>query len=96
MAVMPGKTRMSRSRQGAGPFSTASKTAAVNHMIAKVNDPNTYYLWGGTGPYGYDCSALVREAMAKSGFVFYDYGQARVVAMPEAFAAKFPRVNRID
>jgi len=35
-------------------------------------------------------------AMAKSGFVFYDYGQARVVAMPEAFAAKFPRVNRID
>ena len=35
-------------------------------------------------------------AMAKSGFVFYDYGQARVVAMPEAFAAKFPRVNRIN
>lgn len=35
-------------------------------------------------------------AMAKSGFVFYDYVQSRVVAMPEAFAAKFPRVNRID
>ena len=35
-------------------------------------------------------------AMAKSGFVFYDYVQSRVVAMPEAFAAKFPLVNRID
>jgi len=35
-------------------------------------------------------------AMAKSGFVFYNYAQSRVVAMPEAFAGKFPRVNRID
>jgi len=34
--------------------------------------------------------------MAKSGFVFYDYAQSRVVAMPEAFAGKFPRVNRIE
>lgn len=35
-------------------------------------------------------------AMAKSGFVFFDYNQKRVVPMPEAFAAKFERVNRID
>jgi acyl-CoA thioesterase FadM len=35
-------------------------------------------------------------AMAKSGFVFYDYSLSRVVAMPEAFAEKFPRVNRLD
>ena len=35
-------------------------------------------------------------AMAKSGFVFFDYAQGRVMAMPEAFAAKFPRVNRVD
>ncbi|MCW3148815.1 thioesterase family protein [Stutzerimonas stutzeri] len=35
-------------------------------------------------------------AMAKSGFVFYDYRQSRVVPMPAEFVAKFPRVNRID
>ncbi|MFZ6675692.1 thioesterase family protein [Undibacterium sp. Xuan67W] len=32
-------------------------------------------------------------AMAKSGFVFYDYKQASVVAMPENFKTKFPLVN---
>lgn len=35
-------------------------------------------------------------AMAKSGFVFYDYRDTRVVPMPEEFLAKFPKVNRID
>jgi acyl-CoA thioesterase FadM len=35
-------------------------------------------------------------AMAKSGFVFFDYRQSRVVPMPAEFAAKFPRVNRLD
>ncbi|MCF8178737.1 MAG: thioesterase family protein [Sulfuritalea sp.] len=34
-------------------------------------------------------------AMAKSGFVFFDYRQKQVVPMPEDFAAKFPKVNRI-
>jgi acyl-CoA thioesterase FadM len=36
-------------------------------------------------------SSLV--AMAKSGFVFFDYRLGKVVAMPEAFSAKFPKVN---
>lgn len=35
-------------------------------------------------------------AMAKSGFVFFDYRQSRVVAMPEAFRALFPRANWLD
>ena len=39
-------------------------------------------------------SALV--AMAKSGFVFFDYRQSKVVPMPDAFNAKFPKVNRLD
>ncbi|MES2819960.1 MAG: thioesterase family protein [Pseudomonadota bacterium] len=35
-------------------------------------------------------------ALAKSGFVFFDYPSARVVPMPAAFAARFPRANRVE
>jgi acyl-CoA thioesterase FadM len=37
-----------------------------------------------------------RVAMAKSGFVFYNYKTAQVVAMPEAFHCKFEKVNWVD
>jgi len=32
-------------------------------------------------------------AMAKSGFVFFNYQQGKVVPMPAAFSAKFAKVN---
>ena len=35
-------------------------------------------------------------ALAKSGFVFFDYQQNKVVPMPEAFRATFPEVNWLD
>lgn len=35
-------------------------------------------------------------AMAKSGFVFYNYKTSEVVAMPDDFRSKFPRANWID
>ena len=35
-------------------------------------------------------------AMAKSGFVFFNYQRQQVVAMPAEFSAKFPRVNWLD
>lgn len=34
-------------------------------------------------------------AMAKYGFVFYDYQLSKVVAMPDDFRAKFPRANSL-
>lgn len=34
-------------------------------------------------------------AMAKSGFVFFDYEAKKVVPMPPAFRAKFPGVNSL-
>ena len=34
-------------------------------------------------------------AMAKSGFVFFDYRQSKVVQMPQEYGAKFPKVNRV-
>jgi len=35
-------------------------------------------------------------AMAKQGFVFYNYKTSQVVAMPDEFRAKFERVNWVD
>jgi acyl-CoA thioesterase FadM len=35
-------------------------------------------------------------AMAKSGFVFFNYKTTQVVAMPDEFRSKFGRVNWID
>jgi acyl-CoA thioesterase FadM len=35
-------------------------------------------------------------AMAKSGFVFFNYKTSQVVSMPDEFRAKFERVNWID
>jgi acyl-CoA thioesterase FadM len=35
-------------------------------------------------------------AMAKYGFVFFNYQRSQVTPMPPEFLAKFPRVNRLD
>ncbi|MDH4872825.1 thioesterase family protein [Pseudomonas sp. BN515] len=35
-------------------------------------------------------------AMAKSGFVFFNYHESRVVPMPEGFRQTFPGVNWLD
>jgi acyl-CoA thioesterase FadM len=35
-------------------------------------------------------------AMAKYGFVFFNYTSGQVTPMPPAFLAKFPDVNRLD
>jgi acyl-CoA thioesterase FadM len=35
-------------------------------------------------------------ALAKSGFVFFNYKTGQVVSMPEEFRAKFDRVNWVD
>ena len=53
-------------------------------------------------PYGGDITFRITRpadgtliAMAKSGFVFYNYLESRVVRMQAEFEAKFPKVNRI-
>lgn len=38
----------------------------------------------------------VLVALAKSGFVFFDYQRSKVVAMPESFRQKFPQINQLD
>lgn len=51
-------------------------------------------------PYGGDITFRISRpadgslvAMAKSGFVFFNYQLGKVVAMPAAFSAKFAQVN---
>lgn len=36
-----------------------------------------------------------RIAMAKSGFVFFDYASKKVLPMPEGFSSRFPDVRRV-
>ncbi|NIA54625.1 thioesterase [Massilia sp. TW-1] len=38
----------------------------------------------------------VLVAMAKQGFVFFNYKRSQVVVMPDEFRAKFERVNWVD
>jgi cell wall-associated NlpC family hydrolase len=40
--------------------------AAINVAMSKVGPPN-YYLWGGTGPTGFDCSGLVWYSFSAAG-----------------------------
>jgi len=35
-------------------------------------------------------------AMAKSGFVFFDYEKKKILPMPKAFRDKFPNVNTVE
>lgn len=44
--------------------STDATQTAVNFAMSKVGLP---YIWGGTGPSGYDCSGLVQAAYAQAG-----------------------------
>ena len=42
----------------------APVVTAIGYALAQVGKP---YVWGGTGPYGYDCSGLVMAAYAAAG-----------------------------
>lgn len=49
------------------PAPVTDRQVVIDHMLSKIATPNTFYQWGGSGPYGYDCSGLTREAFAQAG-----------------------------
>ncbi|WP_284987519.1 C40 family peptidase [Arthrobacter sp. fls2-241-R2A-172] len=48
------------------PPSSGSYETAISSALGKVGSP-FYYQWGGTGPYGFDCSGLVQAAFGTAG-----------------------------
>jgi cell wall-associated NlpC family hydrolase len=46
------------------PDTPAPVATAIRYAVAQIGKP---YVWGGTGPYGYDCSGLVMAAYAAAG-----------------------------
>ncbi len=61
-ALPPAITLAGTAQTGAGPTSKISQFVAF--AKSKVGGP---YVWGGTGPTGYDCSGLVQAAAASIG-----------------------------
>lgn len=48
------------------PAGSGTFEAAISVAMGKVGAPY-FYQWGGTGPYGFDCSGLVQNAFAAAG-----------------------------
>ncbi len=48
------------------PSPAATNETAISAALAKVGAPY-FYQWGGSGPYGFDCSGLVQAAFAAAG-----------------------------
>jgi cell wall-associated NlpC family hydrolase len=84
---------------GATSTAAVARTVAANHTAApshaaavavayarqQLGKP---YVWGGTGPGGYDCSGLVMKAWASAGISIPRTSQAQWAGLPHITAAQ--------
>ncbi|MBV8461701.1 MAG: C40 family peptidase [Acidimicrobiales bacterium] len=71
----------------ADPMLSASAAAALTFAAGEIGVP---YLWGGTGPGGFDCSGLVQAAYASAGVILPRVAQDQYDAGPPVPAGSAP------
>jgi cell wall-associated NlpC family hydrolase len=64
---------------------TAAAAQAIAYARAQLGKP---YIWGGTGPSGYDCSGLIYEAYASAGVSIPRTSQAQWAGLPHIPASQ--------
>jgi cell wall-associated NlpC family hydrolase len=64
---------------------TGAAAKAIAYARAQLGKP---YIWGGTGPNGYDCSGLVYEAYASAGVSIPRTSQTQWAALPHIPASQ--------
>ena len=64
---------------GADPGLLSAPATAIAFAASKLGAP---YVWGGTGPYGYDCSGLVQAAYRAAGVQLPRVAQTQYDAGP--------------
>lgn len=65
-ALAPAPAPAAPAPPSAPPTASGTYEAAISVALGDVGAP-FFYQWGGTGPYGFDCSGLVQTAFAAAG-----------------------------
>jgi cell wall-associated NlpC family hydrolase len=80
LAALTGAGHASGHHHHHGPAAASDATAtAIAYARAQLGKP---YVWGGTGPAGYDCSGLVMEAYASAGVPIPRTSQDQWASLP--------------
>ncbi len=81
LAVHHGSTTAGQAR--ASTVTTAAAATAIAYARSQLGKP---YLWGGTGPYAFDCSGLAMQAYAAAGIGIPRTSEEQWAAGPQVSA----------
>ena len=77
MPLAPSNIDPTQLPSGFSPPADPAQRAAVSYALAQLGKP---YIYGGTGPTGYDCSGLTMKAWAAAGVSLPRTSQAQAAA----------------